>query len=122
MDDNGIFNSSDIEFDEPPPNPFSGVGKASIDAIIAHAVEDRIESKKISKQLTFVKGRPGTQYRNMLWYQRFQSFREHSLRVRYVNNTRSIAMNRGPRFSPITKSCVELLSQDGFVHSLLMGV
>ena len=101
MDEDGVFNSSDIEFDEPPPNPFSGAGKASIDAIIAHAFEDRIESKKISKQLTFVKGRPGTQYRNTLWYQRFQSFREHSLRVRYVN-TRIIAMNRSPRFSPIT--------------------
>jgi hypothetical protein len=80
LDDN--FNSSDIEFEEPTPNPFAGAGKASIDAIIANAMEDRIASKQFSKQLTFSKGRPGTQYRNALWYNRFESFREHSLRVK----------------------------------------
>lgn len=89
MELDDVFNSSDIEFDAAPANPFSGAGKESIAAIIANATEDRIASKKFSKQLTFVKGRPGTQYRNMLWFNRFETYREHSLRIRY-------AMESGP--------------------------
>jgi hypothetical protein len=77
------LNSSDIEFDEPTrPNPFAVAGKASLDAIIASATEDRVASKKFSKQLTFTKGRPGTQYRNSLWFRRFETFRQHTLGVR----------------------------------------
>lgn len=81
MDEDEI-NSSDVEFEAPPANRFASAGKESIKAIIANATEDRLKSKKFSKQLQFTRGRPGTQYRNMLWYNRFEAFREHTLRVR----------------------------------------
>jgi hypothetical protein len=67
------LNSSDIEFGDAPANPFRNAGKASIKAIIENASQDRIASKKFSKQLTFVKGRPGTQYRSHLWFNRFEA-------------------------------------------------
>jgi hypothetical protein len=78
--DEEIFNSSDLEFEPAPANPFSNAGKASIQAIIEHATADGVTSKNFSKQLQFTKGRPGTQYRNTLWFRRFESFREQSLK------------------------------------------
>ena len=65
MDDPDAFNSSDIEVDI-LQHPFSWAGRDSIQAIIKNATEDRISSKKFTKQLTYTKGRQGTQYRNQL--------------------------------------------------------
>ena len=78
------FNSSDIEFEPAPRNPFAEAGKASIEAIISNAVEDRLTSKKTSKQLTNVHGCKKTQYIDTLWYQRFTTFRQHTLKAKYV--------------------------------------
>lgn len=41
--------NSDFEFGDAPPNPFAKAGKASIEAIIEHAVQDRFVSKKAVK-------------------------------------------------------------------------
>ena len=79
------MNSSHFELDDAPTattNPFAQAGKASIEAIIHNAVEDRYNSKKISKQLTFVKGSKKKQYLCNLWYNRLQAFEEHTLKVK----------------------------------------
>ncbi|MCJ1384839.1 hypothetical protein MMC17_007957 [Xylographa soralifera] len=76
------INSSDIRIGPAPRNSFADARKVAIEAIIDNAVGDRVASKKFSKQLHFTKGRKGTQYRNHLWYQRFESFREFTLRAR----------------------------------------
>jgi hypothetical protein len=55
------FNSSDLEFEE-RPNPFFAAGMSSIQAIMDHALEDRIQSKKLSKTLTHAEGSPKTEY------------------------------------------------------------
>ncbi|KAF4631385.1 hypothetical protein G7Y89_g6747 [Cudoniella acicularis] len=120
-----VFNSSDIEFDAPPPNPFAGAGKASIEAIIEHALTDRIDSKKFSKQLTFTKGRPGTQYRNALWYNRFQSFRVSALRVSTTSNPDGEQIERFLRsiVSKVEPKVLSVPSYDwlkgGFRHLIL---
>jgi hypothetical protein len=82
MEDND-FNSSDIEFED-APKPFSYAGNASIREIIDHAFEDRIASKKASKQLTNVKINKKTEYKSVLWYQRFETIREYSLKTEYA--------------------------------------
>jgi len=78
------FNSSDIEFEGAPLNPFAHAGKASIRQIVDHAFEDRLASKKASKLLTNSKVNQKTQYMNTLWYQRFEAVQEHSLKTRYA--------------------------------------
>lgn len=78
------LDSSDWEFDAGPANPFAQAGKASIEAIIQNATRDRFTSKKTSKQLVYVKGSRKTQYVNNLWYERFQAFRQHTLKLKYV--------------------------------------
>jgi hypothetical protein len=104
MDD---LNSSDIEFEPPPPNPFLNAGKDSILAMREYAIEDRVESKKQAKQLGFVKGTGRTQYLHALWYNRFCSFREHTLRVEYgtfserVTCLSLVKLTVGPLIVPI---------------------
>lgn len=73
------FNSSDVEMSPQAPTRFSNAGKASIDAIIDSAMQDRISSKKRTRELTFSLGTPGVQYNNSLWSNRFQAFREETL-------------------------------------------
>lgn len=80
------LHSSDIEFEPPPPNPFHQAGQASIVQMLDHAFEDRIASKRTTKQLTFVKGAPSTQYIHALWGNRFNHFRQHTLNKRYKMN------------------------------------
>jgi hypothetical protein len=76
MDHPDDFNLSDIEY-ESLTNEFAYAGARSMAEMLQHTVEGRLESKKRSKQLTFVCGSKKTQYINHLWYVR----------------------NRGPRFS-----------------------
>jgi hypothetical protein len=82
MEQDDEVNSSDCEFGDAPPNPFAKAGKASIEAIIEHAVRDRSVSKKAVKQLTHVKPSKMVQHMYSLWYNRFQTFRENMLKVR----------------------------------------
>jgi hypothetical protein len=77
------FNSSDVEFDPPPRNPFHKAGKASVMKMLDHALEDRLASKKKVKQLTFVKGSRSTQYIHALWWNRFTGFRQNTLTKGY---------------------------------------
>lgn len=79
--DRDDFNSSDIEFEE-RPNPFHDAGMKSVQAIINHALEDRIQSKKLSKTLTHAEGSPKTEYLSALWMNRFTAFRQHTLKKR----------------------------------------
>jgi hypothetical protein len=65
--DQDDFNSSDIEY-ESTTNAFAFAGAQSMEQMLQHAVEDRLESKKRSKQLMFVRGSKKTQYINHLWY------------------------------------------------------
>lgn len=78
------FFSSDIEFEAPPPNPFHKAGQASVIAMLDHALEGRIASKRQVKQLTFVKGTPDTQYIHALWWNRFTEFQQTTLKKGYV--------------------------------------
>jgi hypothetical protein len=71
MDDD--LNSSDIEFEAPPVHTFAKAGARSIEEMLQHAVEDRLASKKRSKQLTFIRGSKKMQYRNHLWYVLYKS-------------------------------------------------
>jgi hypothetical protein len=75
------FNSSDMEF-EARPNPFFAAGMSSIQAIMDHALEDRIQSKKMSKTLTYAEGSPKTEYITALWMNRFMAFRLYTLKKR----------------------------------------
>ena len=65
--DQDEINSSDIE-PEAVINEFANAGAQSLELMLEHAVEDRLESKKRSKQLQFVRGSKKTQYINHLWY------------------------------------------------------
>lgn len=48
------IDSSDIEFDAPPRNPFHSAGKASVMAMLDHALDDRIASKRQVKRVIYV--------------------------------------------------------------------
>jgi len=74
------FNSSDIEFETVVKKGKRKRGERSIQAIIEHAEEDRISSKRTVKTLEFGKGAPGTIAISHLWVQRFTAFREYTLR------------------------------------------
>jgi hypothetical protein len=82
MEQDDEINSSDFEFGDAPPNPFANAGKASIESMIKHAVRDRLASKKAVEQLTHVKSSKTAQHMYSLWYNRFQTFRENTLKVR----------------------------------------
>ncbi|KFY43691.1 hypothetical protein V494_01849 [Pseudogymnoascus sp. VKM F-4513 (FW-928)] len=73
------YNSSEIEFEE-RQNPFFAAGSRSITAIIDHALEDRVQSKKVSKTLTHAEGSRKTEYLSTLWMNRFAAFRQHTLK------------------------------------------
>ena len=75
------FNSSDFECEAPPLNPSAQAGKQSIQTIVENAQKGRFSSKKVTKQLAYVKGSKKTRYGNSLWYQRLQAFREYTLKV-----------------------------------------
>jgi len=77
-DDN--FNSSDIEFEPTLVKGQKKRGQRSIQEIIEHAAEDRISSKKAIKSLEFGRGAPGTVQTAQLWVQRFNAFRQSTLR------------------------------------------
>jgi hypothetical protein len=75
------YDSFDLEFDT-PSNPFFAAGLRSIEAIVEHAAEDRVTSKKLTKELGFVEASKKTQYISQLWYNRFMAFRANVLKKR----------------------------------------
>lgn len=75
------YDSSDLEFN-PPQNPFASAGLESIENIINHAAEDRVSSKKTTKELIFVEASKKTEYLTYLWYNRFIAFRANSIKKR----------------------------------------
>lgn len=75
------YDSSDLEF-EPPQNPFASAGLESIEAIINNAAEDRVNSKKTTKELAFVEASKKTEYLSYLWYNRLIAFRVNSIKKR----------------------------------------
>lgn len=77
------LNSSDFEFD--PPTPTKArlnklYGLESIRQLTENATELRRQSKRTAKQLTYAHGAPGSQIRQNLWVQRFESFRGQVLK------------------------------------------
>ncbi|KAF8854058.1 hypothetical protein BDZ45DRAFT_806147 [Acephala macrosclerotiorum] len=74
------FNSSDIEFEPTVVKGKRQRGRQSIQEIIEHADEDRISSKKAIKSLEFGHGAPGTIDNSQLWVQRFNVFRQVTLK------------------------------------------
>jgi hypothetical protein len=75
------YDSSDLEF-ETPANPFASAGLKSIEEIVKHAAEDRLSSKRATKQLVFVEASKKTEYLTYLWYNRFIAFRKNDLKKR----------------------------------------
>ena len=96
--DQDDFNSSDIEY-ESTTNAFAYAGAVSMAEMLQHAVEDRLESKKRAKQLTFVRGSKKTQYINHLWY---------------VRKSRPLiwSLTQPARLSPLELSCPWLMSSE----------
>ncbi|KAI7478904.1 hypothetical protein KC351_g7880 [Hortaea werneckii] len=76
------FNSDDIEFSpKQPQQPKKKYGSRSMKKMLESAEIDRIESKRVVRQLEFGQGRaPGTQATDSLWIERFQAFREEVLK------------------------------------------
>jgi hypothetical protein len=76
------FNSSEVEFEPRAVDPrYLRAGQKSIDAIIAGATADRLSTKRTVQQLQFgTTGAPGTRYLQNLWVNRFNAFRQESLR------------------------------------------
>ena len=75
--------SSDIEYTRPVYS-FQRAGQDSIKAMMSTAVQDRMSSKRSAKELSYVRGSRKTQYQNHLWYARLQAYRQHILKVKYV--------------------------------------
>lgn len=75
-----IMDSSDVEFEAPMPKLNKNAGQASIARLVQDAEQDRLTSKKTVKQLTFGSGAKTTQYQQSLWVNRFEVFREHTLK------------------------------------------
>ncbi|KAI6796652.1 hypothetical protein KC361_g4349 [Hortaea werneckii] len=75
----GDYNSDDLQF-SPRPSPQKNHGKRSIEKMLASAETDRVESKRVVKQLRYEVGAPSTRYSQSLWTQRFQAFREGVLK------------------------------------------
>lgn len=82
IEEDDAFNSSDLEFEPAPRNPFYKAGLSSIQAIVESAAEDRISSKKMSKQLAFVEASKKTKYMSNLWHNRFMAFYTTTLKKR----------------------------------------
>jgi hypothetical protein len=53
------FHTSDLEF-EAPESRWANAGQRSMEAMLEHAFEDRISSKKASNELEDDRGAPGT--------------------------------------------------------------
>lgn len=83
MEDDPI-NSSDQEF-EARPNPFTNVGSRVIEDLLDNTFEDRMESKKFSKQLNRNDGAPGTRRLRNRWEVYFLSFYSQTLQKKYNN-------------------------------------
>lgn len=64
-----------------PPSRFPNAGAISIESMLANAMADRANTKRVSKYLTDVKGTPVTQYLRALVAKRFGSFRVHILQT-----------------------------------------
>jgi hypothetical protein len=77
--DQDDFNSSDIEVPE-IVNPHAHRGMQSIQRMIDTAFEDRVESKIQSKTLTHIDGAPGTIIARSTWINRFDSFKQNTLK------------------------------------------
>ena len=67
------------DFGPEPVDSWVHAGEKSLEEIVDSAFQDRIESKKFSKQLRNVGSSPHTDYMNALWANRLQSFREITL-------------------------------------------
>jgi hypothetical protein len=76
------FNSSDIEYEHPPPDPFGSAGAHSVAAILERASDIRVESKKASKQLQAVSGAPATRMQRARWSNAWQVFYTSALKKR----------------------------------------
>jgi len=75
------FNSSDIEF-EPPPDRYSHVGSMSIEAMLENRFNDRLNSKKASRQLVQSVNSPYHQRMIAMVWRRFETFYVHTLQKR----------------------------------------
>ena len=76
------FNSSDIEFDLPPPDRYTLAGSHSVDAILNNASTLRTESKKAVKQLQSVNGAPITRIQRARWANAWDAFYSGALKKR----------------------------------------
>jgi hypothetical protein len=77
------LNTTDVGF-VPPLHDAYQAGKASITAMHAHRVADRIQSAWIVKRLRFAKKSSKTEYVHFLWWTRFTEFRRITLNKEWV--------------------------------------
>ncbi|KAK4506430.1 hypothetical protein PRZ48_000162 [Zasmidium cellare] len=74
------LNSSDIEFEPAQPKLYAKAGQASIERLIQNSAQDRLTSKKRVKQLAYGRGAPSTRRTQSLWVNRFEAYRQHTLK------------------------------------------
>jgi hypothetical protein len=77
MDDD--FNSSDIEFPEPDPDPYANAGRKSIEIMMANAAQDRVRSEILARQLRLMLDDRVKEYQVALWSNLFKAFQENTL-------------------------------------------
>lgn len=70
LDDN--FNSSDLEFEEAPPDRFARAGVQPVNAMLENASALRIQSKRAVKQL--LNGSPNTRVQRLRWANSWNAF------------------------------------------------
>lgn len=75
------FNSSEAELGESHPR-YTGLGKRSIELMAENAMADRLQSKRMSKNLVTTLRSPNTEYQCELWHARLCAFREYTLGIK----------------------------------------
>ncbi|PSK42924.1 hypothetical protein B9Z65_6878 [Elsinoe australis] len=78
--DDPDYDSDDLEFSPPPPNPDASAGARAIQAIRNQASQLRIDSKKAVKQLQSVNGAPMTRVQRAHWTNVWNVFRVEVLK------------------------------------------
>ena len=77
---NDDFNSSDLEPDPVPDNPFAHLGKRSLEQMSENTLNDRINSKRAVRNLKQNAGTLSAQYHQELVWNRFQGFYANTLK------------------------------------------
>lgn len=106
MDGEDVVNSSDQEFDR--PNPLANVGSRAIQEMLDTAFDDRMSSKRFSKELQRTEAAPGTQVIRDRWEAYFLAFYENTLCKEQVQSLLIVCL---------VPACLELTKWDLSVNT-----